>query len=118
MGKPLEGYIHYMIAFLLYTQGNCNYDLCKKHLENDFDKWKYFDNCLGEGITILSKYESFDCNLYCGLSKIYLKKEDITEIGYLSSYLSTSKDRNVAITFQNGKGCLLEINRNIFYEEI
>ena len=35
-----------MLALILYTGCDCNYDLCKSQRNGDYHKWRIFDNCL------------------------------------------------------------------------
>eukprot|EP01084_Bolivina_argentea_P094903 170631_1 len=44
VGSPLNR--AEMLALVLYTSCNCNYDLCKSQRNDDYDKWKWFDYCL------------------------------------------------------------------------
>eukprot|EP01084_Bolivina_argentea_P184388 318016_1 len=48
----------HMLAFLLYTAGDCNYDLCQSQRQKNYEKWKWFDFCLYEGIEKLSAMET------------------------------------------------------------
>ena len=56
-GLPLKQ--HEMLALLLYTGCDCNYDLCSSQREGNYDKWKCFDYCLYNAIEKLDKREMF-----------------------------------------------------------
>eukprot|EP01084_Bolivina_argentea_P096780 173980_1 len=47
-----------MLAFLLYTGCECNYDLCSSQRNGNYQKWKWFDFCLFNGIQKLSAKET------------------------------------------------------------
>eukprot|EP01084_Bolivina_argentea_P260280 439498_1 len=48
MGRPLN--LAEMLALVLYTSGQCNYDLCKSQRNGDYVKWKWFDYLLFNAI--------------------------------------------------------------------
>eukprot|EP01084_Bolivina_argentea_P310178 536685_1 len=48
----------HMLALILYTSCDCNYDLCKSQREGDYQKWKWFDLCLCEAIKELNSKET------------------------------------------------------------
>ena len=100
-GKPLDkGQI---LALILYTEGECNYDLCAAHREGDFLKWKMMHHALMQAIYWLSlnergsKYE-----LYTGLNGVKLKTANS---GHFKQYTSTTYDWDVALQFKNGGVC-------------
>ena len=109
MGSPLHRY--HMLALILYTGGDCNYDLCKSQRNGNYDKWKWFDFCLFWGITKLSQREEGKYKLYSGLNKVKLNKKEIKE-GYFVTYVSTSWNKNIAQDFMNGEGMIIEIDEN------
>eukprot|EP01084_Bolivina_argentea_P270560 460087_1 len=39
-----------ILALILYTGCDCNYDLCKTQRDGDYKKWKWFDYCLYHAI--------------------------------------------------------------------
>ena len=44
LGQPLNR--GQMMALILYTSGDCNYDMCKSQREGDYTKWVVFDSLL------------------------------------------------------------------------
>eukprot|EP01084_Bolivina_argentea_P208501 355450_1 len=52
VGSPLRK--DHMLALILYTSCECNYDLCKSQRNGDYNKWKVFDYCLWNAILLLS----------------------------------------------------------------
>eukprot|EP01084_Bolivina_argentea_P104696 187458_1 len=65
MGSPLNK--AEMLSLLLYTGGECNFDLCKTQRNGDYKKWKWFDYCLYNAIHKLSKREYGLYKIYTGL---------------------------------------------------
>eukprot|EP01084_Bolivina_argentea_P163829 284937_1 len=55
MGSPLNR--AEMLSIILYTGGECNYDLCKSQGVGDYVKWKWFDYLLFNAIRNLSLRE-------------------------------------------------------------
>eukprot|EP01083_Nonionella_stella_P008478 24467_1 len=55
MDKPLNR--GQMLALILYTGCECNYDLCASQRDGDYNKWKWFDYCLWWAIRTLSQRE-------------------------------------------------------------
>eukprot|EP01084_Bolivina_argentea_P015317 28630_1 len=61
-----------MLALILYTGCDCNYDLCSSQRDGKYDKWKWFDYCLYKAIELLSERESGKFNVYRGLNNVKL----------------------------------------------
>ena len=73
-----------MLALILYTGCDCNYDLCKCQREDNFTKWRIFDKCLYSAISKLHDIERYDdvqkqirLNLYILVLQMYNYKENI-----------------------------------------
>eukprot|EP01084_Bolivina_argentea_P258427 435671_1 len=64
MGSPLNR--SEMLSLLLYTGGDCNYELCKSQRSGDYNKWKWFDYCLYNAIHKLCKREYGSYKIYTG----------------------------------------------------
>eukprot|EP01084_Bolivina_argentea_P310481 537291_1 len=116
MGQPLNK--AYMLSILLYTGCDCNYDLSKEQRNGNYDKWHVFDWCLNEAILLLWKHEYSSFPLYSGLGNVMFDFNDVRfpSYGYLSTFMSTSWDINVAKTFlrENGdKGMLIGIESRV-----
>eukprot|EP01084_Bolivina_argentea_P152502 266025_1 len=82
LGSPLTR--GQMLALVLYTGCECNYDLCGQQRNGNYDKWKWFDYCL------------------------YHK---CMKRGYFTTYVSTSWRKEVALTFMNGQGMVIEFDK-------
>eukprot|EP01084_Bolivina_argentea_P163836 284954_1 len=109
LGLPLNK--SQMLAVVLYTGCDCNYDLCKSHRNGDYKKWKYFDACLYKAISALNEKETGSYKLYTGLSNVKLPVKELKEC-YFPTYVSTSWIKNVAITFIGDKGMIIEIHED------
>ncbi len=70
MGFPLEKFPECMLALILYSGGESNYDLCKSQRNGEYFKWKWFDRCLEDAIEALSIREMFTYPLYSGLQNV------------------------------------------------
>eukprot|EP01084_Bolivina_argentea_P280266 479276_1 len=55
MGSPLNK--AEMLALLLYTGGDVNYDLCRSQRNGNYSRWIWFDYCLYFAVSKLSKRE-------------------------------------------------------------
>ena len=51
--RPVQLTRAQMLALVLYTGCDCNYDLCAAERGGDFTKWKWFSKLLDEAIVIL-----------------------------------------------------------------
>eukprot|EP00484_Ammonia_sp_Unknown_P026388 CAMPEP_0197025842 /NCGR_PEP_ID=MMETSP1384-20130603/6059_1 /TAXON_ID=29189 /ORGANISM="Ammonia sp." /LENGTH=180 /DNA_ID=CAMNT_0042454419 /DNA_START=1 /DNA_END=543 /DNA_ORIENTATION=- len=99
-----------MLALILYTGCECNYDLCASQRSGDYRKWKWFDYCLYFAITELSMLEEGEFSVFSGLNGVKLNKKEI-ECGFFKTYVSTSWNRDVAEKFIKGsKGMMIEID--------
>ena len=78
-----------MLALILYTGCDCNYDLCSSQRNGDYDKWKWFDYCLYGGIKKLSLEEEGRYEVYSGLRGVQMDTKVVTN-GYFVTYVSTS----------------------------
>ena len=112
MGSPLNR--AEMLALILYTGDGANYDMCKSHRNGDYNKWKWFDYCLWYAIYGLSQVEYGSYSVYTGLEKVKLSKNSI-EMGFFTTYVSTSWDRNIARGFiknEDDGGMIIEIDES------
>eukprot|EP01084_Bolivina_argentea_P104552 187200_1 len=55
LGFPL--YDHHILALLVYTGGDCNYDLCAAQRNGNYKKWKVLDWCLNSAIKRLNFWD-------------------------------------------------------------
>ena len=107
IGSPLNK--AEMLALILYTGYEANYDLCKSQREGNYSKWKWFDYCLYHGIEKLSKVEIGKFNVYTGLSSVQLNEKSVDN-GYFVTYVSASWIKDVSLQFAAGKGMIIEID--------
>lgn len=115
MGYPLQEYE--MLSIILYTRCDCNYDMTRSQLENDFDKWVVFDFCLASAIDTLSIHENYanSTNIYsggCGIQideKTGFAQSDIVDV-FFKSYQSFSLDIQVAKEFSGSDGVIFALN--------
>eukprot|EP01083_Nonionella_stella_P172758 593862_1 len=98
-----------MLALILYTGCDCNYDLCTSQRNGDYDKWKWFDHCLFWAINSLSERERGNYKVYSGLKNVKLKQKQVTGAGF-PTYTSTSWCKDVAVAFMQGKGMIIEMD--------
>eukprot|EP01084_Bolivina_argentea_P167800 291140_1 len=56
----------HMLSLVLYTSGECNYDLCSSQRNGDYKKWKLFDYCLYWAIRTLSELECGSFSVFSG----------------------------------------------------
>ena len=96
MSSPLKR--DQMLALILYTGCECNYDLCSSQRKGDYDKWKFFDLCLYEAIDLLSRKEKGRYPVYSGLNGVKMDTKIVTE-GYFVTYVSTSWKQKVSEEF-------------------
>eukprot|EP01084_Bolivina_argentea_P202732 346329_1 len=109
MGQPLKR--DEMLALILYTGCECNYDLCASQRKGDYKTWKFFDWCLWNAISSLSDRETGMFSVFTGLNGVKLNKKEI-ECGYFKTYVSTSWKKEVATTFIAGnEGMLIQIDQ-------
>eukprot|EP01084_Bolivina_argentea_P220320 373412_1 len=111
-GTPLRK--DQMLALILYTGCQCNYELCKTQRNGDYKTWKWLDLCLYTAINGLWRREKGTYKLYSGLANVKLDKKLITN-GYFVTYTSTSWSKDVALRFlyQYGDtGMLIEMDKD------
>ena len=101
-----------MLALVLYTGCDCNYDLCKSQRNGDYSKWKIFDYCLYSAIKKLNNKEFGKYKLYSGLGKVKLNKMAV-ESAFFPTYTSTSWRKDVAVDFMGDEGMLIVLDDNI-----
>eukprot|EP01083_Nonionella_stella_P231644 817854_1 len=113
MGSPLDR--GNMLALVLYTGCDSNYDLCKSQRNGDYKKWKWFDCCLWSATEFLSSNEQGSYGLFSGLSgaKLVMDKAGMTVEGFFPTYTSTSWNKAVAQTFKEGEGMILCFDKKI-----
>ena len=106
-----------ILALLLYTGCECNYDMCKSQRNGDYKKWKYFDDCLYWAIVKLSKHESYleyTTALYSGLHKVQLNAKQLV-LSYFATYVSTSYIKDVSLRFAKNDGMIFELDEDILH---
>ena len=112
-----------MLSVLLYTGCDCNYDLCKSQRNGNYSKWKCFDDCLYQAISVFHDMEDYSSyfkdntdiifHLYSGLNRVQLKNKGKIDFCYFPTYLSTSYDKQVSIQFAQNNGMLMQFDSNI-----
>eukprot|EP01084_Bolivina_argentea_P273426 465756_1 len=107
MGSPLNK--AEMLAILLYTGEQSNYDLCKAQRNGNYNIWIWFDYCLFNAINKLSKREYGSYKIYTGLASTKLTMKYV-KIGYFKTYVSTSWVKQIALSFVDDDGMMFEIN--------
>eukprot|EP01084_Bolivina_argentea_P152503 266026_1 len=109
LGSPLTR--GQMLALVLYTGCECNYDLCGQQRNGNYDKWKWFDYCLYEGICALQLREAGSSfPVYSGICNVQMNHKCMKR-GYFTTYVSTSWRKEVALTFMNGQGMVIEFDK-------
>ena len=94
------------LSLYWYTSSESYRDLNWSQRNNNFKRWKYFDNILDSAINSLSQVETGDYPLYTGFSGIKCNISSMTGVRFIS-YCSSSISKKVALTFLNGDGMLL-----------
>eukprot|EP01084_Bolivina_argentea_P031431 58177_1 len=100
-----------MLAIILYTGCDCNYDLCGSQRRGDYKKWKYFDLCLFNAINKLKQLETGKFKIYTGLNNVKLNKKSIQN-GYFVTYVSTSWKIEVSKKFMGETGMIMQIDES------
>eukprot|EP01084_Bolivina_argentea_P088187 159236_1 len=108
MGSPLTK--AQMLALILYTGCDCNYDLCKSQRNGNYNKWKYFDTCLYKAISAIHGREAGCYKIYTGLNNVKLTENNMKEC-YFPTYVSTSWIKNVSLSFVNDNGVIIEMDK-------
>merc|ERR1712039_632075 len=98
IGKPLND--GELLALVLYTGCDCNYDLTTCLLSGNYEKWRVFDFTLSTAIGILSWHSrSNEVPLYTGLENIYVDKKFCVGSGnegvFLQCHTSSSTRKEV-----------------------
>ncbi len=109
MGSPLNKC--QMMALVLYTWSDCNYELCLSQRKGEYLKWKWFDFCLYFAIFNLSQNETGNYMLFSGLSNVKLDSKEVQN-GYFVSYTSATWMRHIAMEFVNGEGMLIQFDES------
>eukprot|EP00485_Elphidium_margaritaceum_P010764 CAMPEP_0202687930 /NCGR_PEP_ID=MMETSP1385-20130828/3479_1 /ASSEMBLY_ACC=CAM_ASM_000861 /TAXON_ID=933848 /ORGANISM="Elphidium margaritaceum" /LENGTH=469 /DNA_ID=CAMNT_0049342791 /DNA_START=33 /DNA_END=1442 /DNA_ORIENTATION=+ len=108
VGSPLRR--DEMLALVLYTGCECNYNLCRSQRNGNYLKWKWFDRCLWDAIAQLSSREKGAFAVYSGVSKVKMPKKSVQE-GYFTTYVSTSWKKEVAQSFMKGQpGMIIQLD--------
>jgi len=121
IGRPLND--GELLALVLYTGSDCQEEMTKTQLQDDYDTWRVFDFCLSMAIGILSWHsKSQEVPLYTGLANVAVppslchpKGEDFKGYHFTSRALffkchtSASTKRIVAEEFRGDKGVLITI---------
>ena len=108
MGRPLRSSFDCMLALILYSQGDCNYDMTKSLRNNDNKKWQMFDLALILSIVMLGFFESHTENIYSGLHNVQLNKN--VDCIKFKTFQSFSKSYRVAKMFCRSKGMIIGLN--------
>ena len=114
-----------MLALVMYTGCDCNYDLCKSQRNGNYAKWPTLDINLYYGISILSSIENYSkyfddktfLHLYSGLYNVRLKNNTKLNLFYFPTYTSTSYDKNESKKFAQNDGMLIQFDSNIIKEK-
>ena len=86
--------------------------MCACQRNKDYDKWRWFDLCLGLGIMTLNFREKGGVHkLYSGLKNVKLTKSRVFE-GHFVTYVSSSWRREVAESFAENSGMIIEFDKN------
>eukprot|EP01083_Nonionella_stella_P011236 31934_1 len=99
-----------MLALILYTGCDCNYDLCEQQRNGNYIKWKWFDYCLFGAIRKLSHKESGEFVVYSGLNGVKMNKKSVRS-GYFVTYTSTTWEKDIAKAFMKGDGMIVSIDK-------
>eukprot|EP01084_Bolivina_argentea_P040595 75001_1 len=101
MGLPLN--TAEMLALILYTGCDSNYDLCRSQREGDYEKWIVFNYCLQLAILKLAKCEAAliaPHPVFTGLSGVMMEYSNAKyksgyayKPGWICTFVSTSWDR-------------------------
>eukprot|EP01084_Bolivina_argentea_P058240 106345_1 len=101
-----------MLAIVLYTSCDCNYDLCKTQRNGDYKKWQIFDYYLYHAINKLCGAELGSYKLYSGLSEVKLDKK-LVDRGYFVTYVSSSWVKDIALSFVENNGMVIQMNESV-----
>eukprot|EP01083_Nonionella_stella_P291268 991166_1 len=101
-----------MLSLVMYTQCECNYDLCESQRDGNYKKWHWFDFCLYNAIYKLSQLESAECKLFSGLCGVNFDVKNISK-GYFVTYVSSTWNKDVAMGFVGAEGMIIEIDQSI-----
>lgn len=112
IGKPLND--GELLALVLYIGCDCNYDLTRCLLSDDYETWRVFDFTISTAIGILSWHScTSEVPLYTGLAGIYVDSRYVVPCGnegvFLKCHTSTSTKKEVAEQFRGDKGVLITI---------
>ena len=99
-----------------FTGCDCNFDLCKSQRNGDYVKWKWFDYCLYNAIGGLSTREYGYFSVFTGLSGVKLDYKTVRN-GFFVTYVSASWNEQIAISFTNGNGMIIEIDKDYKYHQ-
>eukprot|EP01084_Bolivina_argentea_P133093 234870_1 len=109
MGSPLNKPL--MLAVILYTGCDCNYDLCSSQRNNNYKKWVILDYCLQKAVETLSEAEYGYFPVYTGVGNAMMewKGKDIEQWGALCTFTSTTWDKEVAKAFCGPQGMMIAL---------
>lgn len=112
IGKPLND--GELLALVLYTGCDCNYELTRCLLRDDYETWCVFDFTLSTAIGVLSWHSrASEVPLYTGLADIYVDSKFVVPCGaegvFLKCHTSMSTKKEVAEQFRGGKGVLITV---------
>ena len=101
-----------MLALVLYTGCDCNYDLCASQRSGNYSKWKFFDLCLYEAIKELSIHEKGQYPVYSGLNGVKMDTKFVRR-GFFVTYVSTSWRKEVSEMFMGkDKGMIIHFDED------
>ena len=105
LGQPLDR--AQLLSLILYTDCECNFDLCASQRTNDFIKWVRFDQQLHSAIRTLNYCESYikckNLQLFSGLEGVQCNKNEVLTC-YFPTYMSTSTIKDVSLRFAKNNG--------------
>eukprot|EP01083_Nonionella_stella_P077210 210714_1 len=104
INSPLER--HEMLAVILYTGCECNWDLCASQRAGNYNKWHFFDLSLKNAIEKLCRCETGKYTVWSGLKNVKFahQKNSNTNVELkLVTYLSASWDKKQAIDYMKVK---------------
>eukprot|EP01084_Bolivina_argentea_P019684 36604_1 len=100
-----------MLALVLYSGCECNYDLCSSQRNGDYKRWKWFDVCLYDAIKRLSWNEIGSFSVFSGLKGVKIDN-NVVKNSYFVTYTSTSWRKDVATSFMGGNtGMIFQIDK-------
>ena len=118
---PLHVSPVYVLALLLYCNGDCNANLCMTQIDGTYQqKWPYLDAFLNLAISTLGAQEVHYENLYSGLCHVRIDMKELylntDSVMMFKSNVSFSSDITVAKEFRGAEGMILGLNLSHDYK--